>query len=35
MLAIEANTEKFALALLSLEILGLARSASNIDGTRS
>ena len=29
-LAIKANTEKFALALLSLEILGIARSMSNL-----
>jgi hypothetical protein len=34
-LAIEANTEKFALPLLSLRNSRLARSVSNIDGTRS
>ena len=31
----EPKPEEFALALLSLEILGLARSVPNADGTRS
>jgi hypothetical protein len=34
-LAIEAKSEKYALAPLCLEILGLTRSVSNTDETRS